>query len=65
MRKLLVNGAMAVITGKHAKIKPWLVRLLASRPRMVVAVALAKKMARTAWAVMVRQTAFRSATAAA
>ena len=65
LRKLLVNGAMAVITGKKAKTNPWLVRLLASRPRMVVAVALANKMARTAWAVMVRQTNFRSAPAAA
>ena len=32
---------------------PWLTQLLARRPFKVVAVALANKMARTAWALMV------------
>ena len=38
---------------------PWLVKLLASKPRKVVAVALANKMARIGWALMMRQEDFR------
>jgi transposase len=64
LRRLLVNGAMAVLTGRRAKHDPWLARLMATKPRMVVAVALANKMARIAFAVMVRGTEFRAATAA-
>lgn len=33
----------------------WLGRMMARRPRMVVAVALANKMARTIWAMMIRE----------
>ncbi len=54
-RRLLVNGAMTVLNGKQARQDPWLVRLLASKPRKLVAVALANKMARIAWALMMRQ----------
>ena len=59
LRRLLVNGAMAVLKGKRAKDDPWLVKLLASKPRKVVAVALANKMARIGWALMMRQEDFR------
>jgi transposase len=65
LRRLLVNGAMAVIRGKRAKQNPWLVRLLATKPRKVVAVALANKMARIGWALMMRQEDFRRQPAAA
>ena len=65
LRRLLVNGAQAVLNGKRAKRDPWLQRLLAKKPRMVVAVALANKMARIAWAVMVRQTSFQAVPAVA
>jgi transposase len=65
LRRLLVNGAMAVLAGRRAKHDPWLARLMATKPRLVVAVALANKMARIAFAVMVRGTAFRAAPAAA
>lgn len=65
LRRLLINGAQAVLNGKRAKRDPWIGRLLATKPRLVAAVALANKMARIAWAVMVRQTRFRQVTAAA
>jgi transposase len=57
LRWLLVTGAMAVIryAQKHGtKKRPWLGRLIERRPTKVAAVALANKMARIAWAIMVR-----------
>ena len=56
LRWLLVVGAMAVIryAQKHGTLKrPWLGRLMARRPTKVVAVALANKIARMAWAIIV------------
>jgi transposase len=63
LRRLLVNGAQAVLNSKRAKTDPWLRRLLETKPRLVAAVALANKTARVIWAVMVRQTSFRDAAA--
>lgn len=60
LRRLLVNGAMAVLTTKRARQDPWLAKLLASKKRKVAAVALANKMARIGWALMRRQEDFRS-----
>ena len=57
LRWLLVVGAMAVIryAKQHgAKNRPWLARLMERRPAKVAAVALANKIARIAWAIMVR-----------
>ena len=57
LRWLLVVGAMAVIryARKHGtQRRPWLARLMERRPTKVAAVALANKMARMAWAIMVR-----------
>ena len=57
LRWLLVAGAMAVIryAQKHGtKRRPWLGRLMERRPTKVAAVALANKIARIAWAIMVR-----------
>jgi transposase len=65
LRRLLLNGAQSVLNSRRAKHDPWLQRLLASKPRLVVAVALANKMARVAWAVMVRQTRFHAVPTAA
>jgi len=65
LRRLLVNGAMAVLNSKQAKQDPWLVKLLAKKERLVVAVALANKMARIGWALMMRQEDFRRRPAAA
>ena len=64
LRRLLVNGAMAVLGSRRARQDPWLAKLLASKPRKVVAVALANKMARIGWALMMRQEDFRAMPAA-
>jgi transposase len=54
LRWLLVAGAMTVI--RHAKRRgtanPWLAELIARKPTKVAAVALANKIARTAWVLM-------------
>lgn len=56
LRALLVSGAMAVIRCATRPNSPllsdWLRKLLARRPRKLVAVALANKMARIIWAMM-------------
>jgi transposase len=65
LRRLLVNGAMALIRSARAKQDPWLAKLLATKPRKVAAVALANKMARIGWALMMRQEDFRSLSKAA
>jgi transposase len=65
LRRLLVNGAMSVLCSKRAKQDPWLVKLLETKARKVAAVALANKMARIAWAIMMRQEDFRAGPAAA
>lgn len=62
LRQLLVLGATAVIKvarpGKPNTM-PWLLGLLARRPRRLAAVALANKMARIAWAMMTSGEAYR------
>jgi transposase len=65
LRRLLVNGATSLINSKRARQDPWLAKPLASKPRKVVAVALANKLARIGWALMTRQENFRSLPAAA
>jgi transposase len=61
LRRILVVGAHAVL--KLAKQKPekypWLTQLLARRPFKVVAVALANKMARVAWALLAQGGTYR------
>ena len=56
LRRILVVGAHAVL--KRARQQPekypWLTQLLARRPFKVVAVALANKMARVAWALLAK-----------
>jgi transposase len=65
IRRLLVIGAQsALFCSKATKANPWIQALLAKRPRLVVAVALANKMARIAWALMARQTTYQAAAAA-
>lgn len=62
LRWLLVVGAMAVIryARKHGTGKrPWLGRLMERRPTKVAAVALANKIARMAWAIMVRNERYK------
>jgi transposase len=57
LRSLFTTGALAVI--RYAKVhgtrhRPWLTALMARRPTKVAAIALANKIARMAWAIMVR-----------
>jgi transposase len=54
LRRILVVGAHAVLklAKQHPEKYPWLTQLLARKPFKVVAVALANKMARTAWALL-------------
>jgi transposase len=56
LRWLLVAGAMAVIryARQHGTKRLWLAHLMGRRPIKVAAVALANKIARIAWAMMVR-----------
>jgi transposase len=65
LRRLLVNGATAVLNGKNARSDPWRAKMLDSKPKKLAAVALANKMARIAWAVMTRQEDFRPRAAVA
>ena len=66
LRRLLVNSAHTVLLcSKQAKADPWLRSLLSRKPRLVVAVALANKTARVAWAIMSRQDTYRNAALAA
>jgi transposase len=56
LRRLLINGASAnLLRSKATKADPWVIRLRQRRPPLVVAVALANKTARIAWAVMLRE----------
>jgi transposase len=60
LRRLLVLGATAVIrVAKAGQASPWLINLLARRPKKLAAVALANKMARTLWAMMVSGEIYR------
>ena len=56
LRRMLVVGAHAVLKLARQKPEkyPWLTQLLARRPFKVVAVALANKMARVAWAFLAK-----------
>jgi len=54
LRRLLVVGATAVVRQArlHPEKYPWIVKLLAKKPAKVVAIAVANKTARIAWAIM-------------
>ena len=62
IRRLLIIGAMTVIRWACRKAPPensWLARILARKPRMLVAIALANKMARSIWAMMTKNESYR------
>ncbi len=62
IRRLLITGAMAVIRWAIRKGPPvgsWLAKILARKPRMLVATALANKLARTVWALTTKKEVYR------
>jgi transposase len=62
IRRLLIIGAMAVVNSAARHGAPegsWLERMLAKKPKMLVAIALANKMARGVWAMMTKQEDYR------
>jgi transposase len=66
LRRLLINGSSAnLLRSKATKADPWVIDLRRRRPPLVVAVALANKTARIAWAVMLREEEYQHRAAAA
>lgn len=69
LRSVLVVGATAVIRqlrrGQCAAASPWLVELLKRKPPKLVAVALANKIARIAWKLMITGKNYKAPSAAA
>ena len=65
MRRLLIIGAVAVVRWAARNGAPegsWFSRMLARKPKMLVAVALANRMARTAWALLRKGEEYRDPT---
>jgi transposase len=62
LRRILVVGACSVLRRARQQPEkyPWLTQLLARRPFKVVAVALANKMARVAWALLAKGGTYRA-----
>lgn len=63
IRQLLIMGAMSRLNWMGRKSIPetsWLARMLARKPRMLVAIALANKMARMIWAMLAKQEDYRT-----
>jgi len=68
IRRLLIIGAMAVVrwaARRGAAKGSWLERQMAKKPRLVVAIALANKMARSVWAMLMRGEDYRGSALAA
>jgi transposase len=62
IRRLLISGAMLIIHWKGCnggKPGSWLARMLSRKPRMVIAIALANKLARIIWAMVTHRTDYR------
>jgi len=67
LRRLLVAGATAVVqhAKRHPQKYPWIAQLLARKPAKVVAIAVANKTARIAWAIMSNGGTYRAPVLAA
>lgn len=68
LRRLLIIGAMAVVRWAARRGAPagsWLARMMARKPRMLVAIALANRIARVAWALMAKGGVYQSPAATA
>jgi transposase len=62
IRRLLIIGAMSRISWlsrKPISADTWLARMLARKPKMLVAIALANKMARAIWAMLTKKEDYR------
>lgn len=62
IRRLLIIGAMSVVQWRGrdgGRPESWLGRMLARKPRMLVTIALANKMARMVWAMLARNENYR------
>lgn len=67
IRKLLIIGAMSRLNWLGRKSIPdgtWLAKLMERKPRMLVAIALANKMARAIWAMLTKNEDYRDPTLA-
>ena len=62
LRRLLVLGATSLVqhARRHPEKHPWITRLLAKKPAKVVAIAVANKTARIAWAIMTKGGTYRA-----
>ena len=68
IRRLLIIGAMSRLNwlGRRSIMAgSWLERMLARRPKMLVAIALANKMARQLWAMLMKNEDYRDPALAA
>ena len=68
IRRLLIIGASAVVQQASRRVAPkgsWLAQMLARKPKMLVTVALANKMARVIWALLVKGGTYRAPAVAA
>ncbi len=61
-RLLVIGGTSRIRAAEHhpAAADPWLLSLLARKPKKLVAVALANKAARIAWVIMARGESYRA-----
>lgn len=62
---MLIIGAMSRLSWLGRKSVPegsWLARMMARKPRMLAAIALANKMARQIWAMLTKNEAYRDPT---
>lgn len=62
IRRLLIIGAMTRIMGRarhNVPAQSWIARKLASKPKMLVGIALANKMARQIWAMLTKNQDYR------
>jgi transposase len=68
IRRLLIMGAMSRLNwlGRNTiSERSWLSRMLARKPRMLVAIALANKMARAIWAMLTKREDYQNPAQAA
>ena len=66
LRRLLITGAMTVVQHaiRRGETSAWLASMLARKPKMLVAVALANRTARRVWALATRKETYRVRAAA-